>query len=89
MSNIFNDICYPVSFDDIDIFEQNNQKTRINIFKYNEEKDEINPARISNNKGCDIIYLLLLSNEDNEHYIYIKILDIFTEIKHIIIKNYV
>jgi len=71
----FDNICYPVSFEDINIFEQNNINTHINVFKYNEEIDEVNPIRISNNKGYDIINLLLLSDDNKEHYIYIKNID--------------
>jgi hypothetical protein len=68
MNNIF----YPAGYDDIETFETNNNNTQINIFNYDEEKDNINILRKSNTKGHDIINLLLIKNEEKEHYIYIK-----------------
>jgi hypothetical protein len=65
-------IIYPCGFDEMEIFEKNNENTAINIFSYDEETDNIKIKRKSNTKGHDIINLLIIEKEEKEHYIYIK-----------------
>ena len=68
----YENVNYPASIEDVRIFEAQNENTAINIFEYNEAKNNVELISRSNTKGTDIINLLVISDEDNEHYVYIK-----------------
>jgi hypothetical protein len=67
---------FPVGFDDIQTFENNN-KVCVNIYGHNGER-EINPIRlgaIPYIKNDNINLLLIKDEHDNGHYLYIKRLE--------------
>ena len=75
-SNNFNweGINFPTPIDKIHIFEKNNPEYGINVLGYNGK--EVYPARISKKyagtTSHKIINLLLITNEDNSHYMWLK-----------------
>ena len=68
----YENINYPVGMEDINTFECNNSVVKINVFMYDNNKKEIQLLRRSNSKGTDLINLLLINDDTNEHYTYIK-----------------
>ena len=60
---------FPVSLKQIDKFENNNNYA-INVFGY--EYDVVYPLRISEKKNEKVINLLLIANEETNHYCWIK-----------------
>ena len=61
---------FPVQVDKIGIFEKNNPKYAVNVYSYDKN---INPIRISdNNTREQTINLLLISNDETNHYCWIK-----------------
>jgi len=62
---------FPVSFDDIAIFEKNNNK-RISVFEWDDEKNEVELVRRSNGAAGENIFLLLISDGEKQHYTYLK-----------------
>ena len=67
----YDDITYPVGIEEINIFEANNEGIKINVFQYDNEKDEINVLRRAG-KSPTYIHLLVINDNDNEHYCYIN-----------------
>lgn len=72
-------INFPASYDDVEKFEHLN---KVSIYIYSLEKnDEGDDIIITDKEGNndyilnDVIYLLRISNDDKEHYIYIKHID--------------
>jgi hypothetical protein len=69
----WNDIKFPTSLNDIDKFESHNVGISINVFGY---EGEVYPLRLSKvcDKVCDskIVDLLLIANDDTQHYCIIK-----------------
>ena len=61
----FDGIDFPVSFKDIDKFEKQNPEIGINVFGY--EKD-VYVLRMNKTDPQNAIDLLLISNEENQHY---------------------
>jgi len=66
----YDNITYPVGVEEINIFESNND-VKINLFQYDTEKKEIHLLRRAG-KGDSYIHLLVISDDDNEHYCYIN-----------------
>ena len=68
-------IKFPVNFKDIDIFERQNPYS-VNVFSYDQylcDKHEyIYPIKINKNKDRKVIKLLLISDEEKQHYCWIK-----------------
>ena len=71
----YENIDFPATIEDVRIFEEQNEDTAINIFEYDESINDIRLKSRSNTKGTDIINLLLLTDEDSAHYVYIKSLE--------------
>ena len=64
---------FPAKLKDIDKFEKQNPYYSINVHGYNKDKGEIYPLRISKKQSGYLIELLLLMNEEgNSHYCWIK-----------------
>ena len=65
-------IRYPVSFRDIDRFEQQNPEISITVLGYNKD-ERVYPLKISKYTGCkhDIV-LLLIKDGENSHYCLVK-----------------
>jgi hypothetical protein len=59
----------PVTLKQITLFEKNNEKYSINVYGY---EKEVYPLRISKHNGKQTINLLLISNEETNHYCWIK-----------------
>ncbi|EDO48021.1 predicted protein [Nematostella vectensis] len=59
---------FPVSLKQIDKFEKQNPYT-VNVFGYN---GEVFPRRISKKRNARVINLLLISNDETNHYCWIK-----------------
>ena len=68
----YSDITFPVSMEDIDIFEKNNTDTKITVYECTNKKDRFNVLRQSTSTGRDSIYLLRVTDDKNSHFIYIK-----------------
>ena len=75
----WNGISFPTPIKDIDIFERNNPTVSINVLgyndidkEYNQYKEEIYPLRTSKYDRKHKVDLLLISNEENQHYCIIK-----------------
>ena len=61
---------FPVQVDKIHIFEKNNLKYAVNVYSYDKE---VKPIRISDNDNREkTINLLLISNDETNHYCWIK-----------------
>jgi hypothetical protein len=67
----FDNIRYPTSIKDIQIFENNN-KIKINIYTYEDEKIQVEQLGNAQYIYNDEINLLLLKEDNKAHYIYIK-----------------
>ena len=66
----WNGLEFPVQVDKIVIFERNNPKYAVNVYSYDKE---VYPIRISENNGREkTIDLLLISNDETNHYCWIK-----------------
>ncbi|KAG1651863.1 hypothetical protein GQR58_026696 [Nymphon striatum] len=65
----WNNIKFPVDLKSIDRFEKQNASISINVFGY---ENEIYPLRISKYTRENVINLLLISDEDKQHYCLIK-----------------
>ena len=67
-------IAYPVEIDSIHKFEKQNPPYGINVFivEENEKKDKITPRLICKDKSKTIINLLLITEGEKKHYIWIK-----------------
>ena len=67
-------IQYPVSLDNIRKFEKQNPKYGINVFVLEKEghHQEIVPRIICKDKNKNLINLLLITNENKAHYVWIK-----------------
>ena len=61
---------FPVEVDKIEIFEENNPGYGVNVFGY-KETEEVYPIRVSEN-GKKKINLLMISNEETNHYCWVK-----------------
>ena len=62
-------INFPASFRDVDKFEKLNPNVTVNIFGY---EKEVYPLRISKRANDKTINLLLISEDENQHYCWIK-----------------
>jgi hypothetical protein len=63
---------YPVSLDGIKHFEELN-KVCIYVYEVDEETNEINECKKGNTQYINnVIYLLLIEQDDKYHYVYIK-----------------
>ena len=62
---------YPVSLDNIKKFERQNPKYGINVFII-EKNDEVVPRVICKDNDRHIINLLLISDKEKQHYVWIK-----------------
>ena len=58
----------PMTVKDIDRFEKMND-LKINVFGCTEDGRQIWPRRISNRRGKEAIYLLMLENGNGYHYV--------------------
>ena len=65
-----NGIKYPVKVKDITKFEKENLIISINVFGF--ENGDIFPLRITNEVKQNYVNLLLISNEENSHYVLVK-----------------
>ena len=65
-----NGIKYPVKVKDITKFEKENLIISINVFGF--ENGDIFPLRITNEVKQNHVNLLLISNEENSHYVLVK-----------------
>ena len=67
-------IVYPVEIDSIHKFEKQNPPYGINVFivEENEKKDKITPILICKDKSKTIINLLLITEGEKKHYVWIK-----------------
>ena len=65
----FTGIKFPVKVTDIDKFERQNLAVSVNVFGWNKG---LYPIRVSNQNRVHNVDLLLLSNEENQHYVWIK-----------------
>ena len=74
----WNGLKFPVDLKQIKIFENNNPSISINVFGY---EDEIYPLKISKDKKINNIDLLLISDEEKQHYCLIKNLSRFISSK--------
>ena len=74
----YQDIQFPVSYDDIAVFEEQNQVS-IYVYEINESNNKIDESNRGNYNYItnDIIYLLRIDQGDKSHYVYIKNLDHF------------
>ena len=63
---------FPASAEDIQTFENNNVETSVNVFSFYNDYIEIDIIRRSSSRGSDRINLLIISENDNEHYVYIS-----------------
>ena len=73
----FEGIEFPMKLNKIYIFEKNNQIT-INVFSFN-DKLELYPLRITQQNFEASINLLLITNEENSHYVLMKSLSPFSK----------
>jgi len=71
----FENITFPVALKDIDKFENQN-KLSINVYGF-DEKEELYPLRITKMKKDKHVNLLLISNDETNHYIIMKDLSPF------------
>ena len=62
---------YPVALDNIKKFEKQNPKYGINVFII-EKNDEVAPRVICKDNDRHIINLLLISDNEKQHYVWIK-----------------
>ena len=62
-------ISFPTSLREIDTFEKQNPSISVNVFGY---EKEVYPLRISKRADAKTVNLILISNEENHHYCYIK-----------------
>ena len=62
-------IAYPVQLNALDKFERQNPTISINVFGYAES---IYPLRLSKCEGREVVNLLLISDEEKQHYCLIK-----------------
>ena len=74
----WNGLKFPVDLKQIKIFENNNPSISINVFGYEEE---VYPLKISKDKKIINIDLLLISDEEKQHYCLIKNLSRFISSK--------
>ena len=65
----FTDIEFPVSLKDIDKFEKQNPEIKVNVFEY-EKCGHILRLNITDPQNA--IDLLFMTNEENQHYCWIK-----------------
>ena len=65
----WSDMTFPTTFKDINKFEKQNPSVSINVFGY---EKEVYPLRISKEANDKTVNLLLISEEDNQHYCWIK-----------------
>ena len=65
----FTDIEFPVLLKDIDKFEKQNPEIKVNVFGY---KKCVHISRLNKTDPQNAIDLLLISNEENQHYCWIK-----------------
>ena len=65
----YEDIKFPVSKKDYNKIEQKNNSS-INVFCY--ENDLVYPAHVSDEKFKNCMDLLLITDENKSHYVYIK-----------------
>ena len=65
----FTDIEFPVSLKDIDKFKKQNPGIGVNVYGY--EKD-VDISRINKTDPQNAIDLLFITNEENQHYCWIK-----------------
>ena len=63
---------YPVSLDNIKKFEKQNPKYGINVFIL-DKNDEIVPRIVCKENDRQIINLLLITDNEKQHYVWIKI----------------
>lgn len=75
----FDGLTFPVTIDQIKIFEKNNENININVFQLSENKKEIEPLRIKSydtqqpiDENKTLINLLLFSENKKYHYVWIK-----------------
>ena len=68
---------FPVNLSDINKFENHNSSISVNVFGY---EKSVYPLRISNhnNKRESTVNLLLISDDTNQHYCWIKLLSLQT-----------
>ncbi|KAF4530226.1 hypothetical protein B566_EDAN018302, partial [Ephemera danica] len=68
------DVSYPTSFEDVKKFETSNKKVSINIFALDceEEIPQIYPIKVVDFEKENHIDLLVLENDGNRHFVYIK-----------------
>ena len=62
-------IAFPVSLKHINKFERQNPTISVNVYGY---ESCVYPLKISNNKSETIVNLLLISNDETQHYCLIK-----------------
>ena len=65
----FTYIEFPVSLKDIDKFEKNNPEIKVNVFEY---EKSVHILRVDKTDPQNAIDLLLITNEENQHYCWIK-----------------
>ena len=63
---------FPAKWVDISKFEKQNQNYRINVYGYDNDNEEVYPLRISDKERGLLINLLLISNDETDHYCWIK-----------------
>ena len=63
-------ISFPASLCDTDTFEKNNDGISVNVFGYEDWGSKIYPLRLTEDE--DAIDLLLISDDENNHYCWIK-----------------
>ena len=65
----FTGIEFPVSLKDIDNFEKNNPEIKVNVFRY---EKSVHKLRLNKADPQNAIDLLFITNEENQHYCWIK-----------------
>lgn len=79
---------YPVKLSDIEKFEKLND-IKINVIEIMEDKEDFTPIRTSNIINKNVVNLLLIHQENNSHYVWIKNINRLYASKTIQHKKYV
>jgi hypothetical protein len=61
-------ITFPMTLKDINRFECQNPAISVNVFGYENYKSNVYTLRISNHKKETVVNLLLISDDEQQHY---------------------
>ena len=65
-------IIYPTTINNIKSFEKNNPSISINVYNYDKKQKSIIPLKLNTEMKENHINLLLITEKDKQHYVYIK-----------------